>query len=59
MDGIYHEGEKIRDSYKFEDELGRGSFSIVKKAVHRLSGKQYAVKIINRNSFEDDEESAL
>lgn len=35
FDNFYHTDKKIRDVYKFEEELGRGSFSIVKRAVHR------------------------
>jgi len=45
---FYHTDTKITEFYKFEDELGRGSFAIVKKAVHRQTGLKYAVKIIDR-----------
>lgn len=32
---VYHVEEKISDFYKFEDELGRGAYAIVKRAVNR------------------------
>ena len=31
--------------YDFLDELGRGSFSVVKRAIHRETGQVYAVKV--------------
>mmetsp|Transcript_12525 Transcript_12525/g.21091 ORF Transcript_12525/g.21091 Transcript_12525/m.21091 type:complete len:316 (-) Transcript_12525:53-1000(-) len=55
----YHKEEKIRDHYKLEEELGRGSFAIVKRAVHRTTGAKCAVKIIDRQSLGDDDEMAL
>ena len=41
----YHKGESIRDTYELEEELGRGSFAIVCKAVNRQTGEEVAVKI--------------
>lgn len=55
----YHKGEKITDYYKLEDEIGRGSFAIVKHAFNKKTGEKVAVKIIERNSLEEDEEIAL
>ncbi len=42
-------GGSIYDTYKVVDVLGRGSFGEVKKVVHRVSGKAYALKIINKS----------
>mmetsp|Transcript_33564 Transcript_33564/g.38568 ORF Transcript_33564/g.38568 Transcript_33564/m.38568 type:complete len:127 (+) Transcript_33564:45-425(+) len=56
---LYHKDEKISDFYKLEEELGAGSFAVVKKAVHKMTGQAYAVKIINRNEMEEDDEVAL
>lgn len=39
----------IYDEYRVVDVLGRGSFGEVKKVVHRVTGKAYALKIINKN----------
>ncbi|EDQ90849.1 uncharacterized protein MONBRDRAFT_36366 [Monosiga brevicollis MX1] len=41
--------------YNFEEELGRGHFSIVKKAQHVLSKDMVAVKIIDKTTLQDDE----
>ena len=55
----YHKGEKISDYYKIEDELGRGSFAIVKSGVHKKTGERVAIKIIDRQSLEEEDELAL
>ena len=55
----YYTDKEIQDDYKFEKELGRGSFAIVKQAVHRQTGKVVAVKCIDRQSLDDDEENSL
>eukprot|EP00826_Nyctotherus_ovalis_P034673 TRINITY_DN2909_c0_g1_i3.p1 TRINITY_DN2909_c0_g1~~TRINITY_DN2909_c0_g1_i3.p1 ORF type:complete len:215 (+),score=24.52 TRINITY_DN2909_c0_g1_i3:206-850(+) len=39
----------IYDQYRVVDVVGRGSFGIVKKVVHRTSGKPYALKIIKKS----------
>lgn len=39
----------IYDQYRVVDVIGRGSFGIVKKVVHRTSGKPYALKIIKKS----------
>lgn len=55
----YHKGEKISDFYKIEDELGRGSFAIVKSGVNKKTGERVAIKIIDRQSLEEEDELAL
>merc|ERR1711991_1034497 len=40
--------EPIEDFYTIEEELGRGSFSIVKRCVRKTDGKQFAVKLIDK-----------
>jgi serine/threonine-protein kinase 24/25/MST4 len=44
----YHKGEQIRDHYKIEEELGRGSFAIVHRGVSRTTGEEVAIKVICR-----------
>jgi serine/threonine protein kinase len=39
----------IYNEYKVVDVIGRGSFGVVKKIVHRTSGKPYALKIIKKS----------
>lgn len=55
----YHKGEDITDFYQFEEELGSGSFAIVKRAINKETGQEVAVKIIDRKSMDDDDELAL
>ncbi len=38
----------VFDHFEVGDVLGRGRFGVVKLAVHRASGRQYAVKTIAR-----------
>ena len=43
----------IEDTYKIQDILGQGSFSVVRKAEHRESCMMRAIKIITKNSIGD------
>jgi serine/threonine protein kinase len=45
---IFHKGEKISDYYKIEEELGQGSFAVVRKAVHKTTGEKVAIKIFEK-----------
>jgi calcium/calmodulin-dependent protein kinase I len=56
---VYHKGESILDFYKFEEEIGRGSFAIVKSAVNKKTGEKVAVKIIERGNLEEEDELSL
>jgi len=55
----WHKGEKVSDHYKFMEELGRGSFAVVRKAVNKKTGEPCAIKIIEKASLDDDEKMAL
>ena len=44
----YHKGEQIRESYKIEEELGRGSFAVVHRGINRMTGEEVAIKIITK-----------
>jgi len=48
------EKKSIKENYDFGDELGRGGFSVVKKAVRKDNGEVYAVKIIEKNQSEEE-----
>ncbi|THH00325.1 hypothetical protein EW145_g7096, partial [Phellinidium pouzarii] len=37
--------------YDVGNELGRGSFATVMRAVHRETGRSYAIKMVHRNKF--------
>lgn len=44
----YRKGENIRDFYKLEEELGRGAFAIVCRAINKSNGDEVAVKIFEK-----------
>lgn len=44
----YRKGESIRDFYKLEEELGRGSFAIVCRAINKSNGDEVAVKVFEK-----------
>jgi len=56
---IYHKGENITDYYQIEDELGAGSFGVVRLATNKSTGEEVAVKIIDRKGLQEDDEVAL
>lgn len=43
--GFYHKDE-ITKHYEIKEVLGRGAFSVVKRAVHKKTREEYAVKIV-------------
>lgn len=56
---LYRKGERVQDYYKMEDELGAGSFAIVKYATNKKTGEEVAIKIIDRGEMQEDDEVAL
>ena len=56
---VYHKNESISDYYKLEKELGRGSFAIVYKGVHKETGECVAIKIFDKTNLDEDDEIAL
>eukprot|EP01102_Stenamoeba_stenopodia_P005408 TRINITY_DN1603_c0_g2_i2.p1 TRINITY_DN1603_c0_g2~~TRINITY_DN1603_c0_g2_i2.p1 ORF type:complete len:896 (-),score=157.89 TRINITY_DN1603_c0_g2_i2:169-2856(-) len=40
----------VRKVYDLKQELGRGTFSVVRLGIHKKTGKKYAVKIINKKT---------
>jgi hypothetical protein len=49
----------IEEEYVIGKELGRGRFSHVCECVHKLSGKHFAVKIIDKDTIEPEEKELL
>ena len=45
---IWHKGERITDYYKIEEELGQGSFAVVRMAVNKTTGEKVAIKIFEK-----------
>jgi len=46
---------KVEDFYEIERELGRGTFSVVREAVHKESGVKYAIKFIEKKFVDKDD----
>ena len=53
------EFRNIKDTYKIEGTIGRGSFATVKKANFRATGERFAVKVLSKKKMNDDDKTAL
>lgn len=51
--------DEITRYYILSDQLGSGSFAVVKKAIRKSDGKVFAVKIIKKNKLNADELSVV
>ena len=49
----------IKETYKIEGTIGKGSFATVKKAKHRASGKRFAVKVLSKKKMSDEDKVAM
>ena len=49
----------IKETYKIELTLGRGSFATVKRAKHRVSGERFAVKVLAKRRMNEDDKAAM
>jgi calcium/calmodulin-dependent protein kinase I len=49
-----HTKKTIKEEYDFGEELGRGGFSVVVKAVKKDTKEVYAVKIIEKNQSDEE-----
>jgi serine/threonine protein kinase len=45
---------KVTDVYKLEEDIGHGSFAIVKRASNRQTGQKVAIKIIKKYDLSDE-----
>lgn len=45
------EANLCEHEYEFQQTLGRGNFASVKRAMHRVTGKTVAIKVLNKNRF--------
>jgi len=48
----------VEDNYEVMDEIGRGAFSVVKKAKNKQTGQEYAIKFIEKK-FVDQQDLVL
>jgi calcium/calmodulin-dependent protein kinase I len=49
----------IKETYKIEGTIGRGSFATVKKAKNRATGVRYAVKVLSKKKMSDEDKLGL
>ena len=49
----------IESVYEMGEKIGSGSFATVKRAVERSSGREFAVKIINKSALEENRDSIM
>jgi serine/threonine protein kinase len=56
---IINRDDKVFDIYKVEDEIGRGSFAVVREGTHKKTGQKVAIKIIEKQCLDEDERAAL
>jgi len=49
--------EEIMKFFEFQKQIGQGTFSVVKLALHKSTGKSYAIKIIDKQKFCREEKS--
>eukprot|EP00009_Paramoeba_aestuarina_P009264 CAMPEP_0201523194 /NCGR_PEP_ID=MMETSP0161_2-20130828/18929_1 /ASSEMBLY_ACC=CAM_ASM_000251 /TAXON_ID=180227 /ORGANISM="Neoparamoeba aestuarina, Strain SoJaBio B1-5/56/2" /LENGTH=522 /DNA_ID=CAMNT_0047922217 /DNA_START=48 /DNA_END=1613 /DNA_ORIENTATION=+ len=51
--------EKLTDQYNIVCDLGSGAYAVAKKIVHKETGEEYAVKIIQKKHLEQRERDRL
>jgi len=56
--GIFMKGD-IKDKYLFEKTLGQGSFGEVKRAKNKVTGEEFACKIVNKADMQQEDLLAL
>jgi tRNA A-37 threonylcarbamoyl transferase component Bud32 len=44
---------RIEEFFEFKEKIGAGHFGVVKKCIEKSSGKEYAVKIMNKNKIKE------
>ena len=49
----------IKDTYKIEGTIGRGSFATVKRAKLRSTGERHAVKVLSKRKMSKEDLAAL
>lgn len=49
----------IKEIYKIESTIGKGSFATVKKAKHRETGQRYAVKVLSKRKMTEEDLIAM
>ena len=47
--------DDVQAVYTLGDELGRGRFSVVQAAMHKIEKKRYAIKVVENETLSDEE----
>ena len=50
---------KIKETYKIEATLGKGSFATVKRAKHRATGERFAVKVLSKKKMSEEDKVSM
>jgi len=51
----YTSTTNFQDEYLLGDKLGAGSFSVVRRAKHRKTGKEYAIKCFSKDKLHEQD----
>ena len=46
---------KIEDLFEFKEKIGQGNFGLVRKCIEKNTGKEYAVKIMDKNKIKKND----
>ena len=49
----------IKDTYKIERTIGKGSFATVRKCKNRATNEYFAVKILSKRKMGDEDKASL
>ena len=49
----------IKETYKIEATIGRGTFATVKRAKNRASGERFAVKVLAKRRMSDEDKANM
>ena len=49
----------IKDTYKIERTIGKGSFATVRKCKNRATGEYFAVKILSKRKMAEEDKASL
>ena len=49
----------IKETYKIEGTIGKGSFATVKKAKFRETGERFAVKVLSKKKMSDEDKISM
>ena len=49
----------IKEFYKIESTIGKGSFATVKKCKNRATGERFAVKVLSKKKMSDEDKIAM